>query len=139
MKATTKGALVLAAAVVIPVLYARRRRKRQAAEQAALPYQAPVQPIRITTQVARVVPVVGAPEPDGGWEAWATPSALLANLQSCKATGSVSPQDQAVCAMESLFPKTVWPPSAGAGKWQVPAWTTALSAAVALQGGPDFQ
>ena len=109
MKATTKGALVLAAVVIVPVLYARRKRKRKEAEQAALPYRAPAQPILIATPVTTVVPSPTSSEPDGGWKAWATPSALLANIQACKATGLGAPVEQAACAMGNIFPKAVFP------------------------------
>jgi hypothetical protein len=118
------------------VLYARRRREEPIEEERIFRRARDLaEPAMVTASIA-VPPRSNAdPEPEGGWRAWLTPAELLAGIESCKATGSNSVQDLAACTLSNVFIRAEWPPGPSAAVWQQEAWSTAVSAAAALEPG----
>ena len=141
MKPKTKM-LVLGGVAVAAVLLAQRRRKGQAetvaAQQQPLAVRAAQSVLLVTAPLPKVERGADVPEPPGGWEAWLTPSALLANLEACKAAGSATAPAQAACALDNVFINAKWPPSSNSAPWQEEAYATALAGAKALEGAPGF-
>ena len=135
MTPTTKTVLITGAVVAAAaaIYFATKRDEEKEEQPRALTPRTLGIPL-VTLSLPPVPSQVNEAEPSGGWQAWATESAVFTSLRGCaSAAGTTQVETWVACALENLFPKAKWPPAPEALEWQHAAWQATETVALGLQ------